>query len=101
MNWFKIAQKYPPIAITSYDKDLNLGITFNGGKKYIYKDINPDNYNYLRTLLSHKNYRAAQALLSGWSEVDKERKREKQEALKKEEDEQGMLNELYDRGYLK
>ena len=39
----------------SYDDFGNLSIVFNGGKKYVYEHINPDNYNYLDTLLKNKN----------------------------------------------
>ena len=91
MNWFKTAQQYPPIAIVSYTKDYGeLGISFNGGKKYVYENINPMDYNRIDTLLRHRNYSAAQKLLQSWSQKKKET----------EEDRQGMLDELYERGIL-
>lgn len=88
MSWYKKAQEYPPIAITSYDSYGDLGITFNGGKKYVYENINPADYNRIDTLLRKRNYRAAQKILANWSP-------------KKEENEQEMLEELYERGILK
>lgn len=92
MNWFKQAQQYAPIAIVSYvPSSGELGIVFNGGKKYTYKNINPPNYEYIDSLLKNRNYRKAQEVLKSWS-----LKREETE-----EDKQEMLNELYDRGILK
>ena len=42
MNWYKIAQQPAPIAITSYSTPIGeLGISFNGGKRYIYYDVSP------------------------------------------------------------
>ena len=90
MNWYKIAQQqYAPIAIVSYFGD-NLGIVFNGGKKYTYERINPDDYLKIKTLLEKRNYTAAQALLRSWGNAGKET----------EEDKQEMLDELYERGFL-
>lgn len=90
MNWYKIAQQqYAPIAIVSYFKG-DLGIVFNGGKKYTYEKINPDDYANLDRLLKHKNYKAAQEILRNWSPKKEET----------EEDRQEMLNELYERGVL-
>lgn len=90
MNWYKIAQEYAPIGITSYDSYGNLGITFNGGKKYVYENVNPMDYNRIDILLKNRNYKAAQKLLQSWSPKKEET----------EEDRQEMLNELYDRGIL-
>ena len=42
MNWYKTAQQPPtPIAIVSYNSYGELGISFNGGKKYVYPDVSP------------------------------------------------------------
>ena len=92
MNWYKIAQEYPPIAIVSYIPSYGeLGITFHGGKKYIYEKINTENYEYIRSLLRNKNYTEAQKVLSNWSVKNEETDADRRE----------MLTELHDRGYLK
>ncbi len=91
MNWYKIAQEYAPIGIVSYDDYGELGISFNGGKKYIYENINPKDYEYLDSLLRNRNYSKAQSILQVWSSRRKETKEDKQE----------MLNELYEREILK
>ena len=91
MNWFKQAQTYPPIAIVSYFPSYGeLGISFNGGKKYTYYDINPDNHAYLKSLLKNKNYEVAESILRSWGKQNEET----------EEDKQEILNELYERGIL-
>ncbi len=84
MNWFKQAQQYSPIAIVSYDHDGNLGISFNGGKKYNYPDVSPFYYNKIQTLLKVKNYRKAQEILKNLSG----------NMLHTEEEKQQMLSEL-------
>ena len=90
MNWYKISQQqFAPIAIVSYFGD-ELGISFNGGKKYVYDNINQDNHDDLEFLLKKHNYRAAEEKIRSW--------RPKQEET--EEDRQEMLNELYERGIL-
>ena len=91
MNWYKIAKQYATIAIVSYSYDGTLGIVFNGGKKYIYENINIDNYGYLNSLLKNRNYRKAQEILKSWSSKNEET----------DEDRQEILNELYDRDILK
>jgi len=91
MNWYKIAQEYPPIAIASYNSYGELVIIFNGVGRYVYTNIVPYNYNKIKSLLDNKNYRAAQKLLSSWGTKNTET----------EEDREEMLTELYDRGYLK
>ena len=90
MNWYKIAQEYAPIGITSYDNNGNLGITFNGGKRYNYENVPPIVYDRIDSLLRKRNYSAAQEVLKNLSSKNKET----------EEDKQGMLNELYERGIL-
>ena len=79
MNWYKIAQKYAPIAIASYSNDGTLGIVFNGGNKYIYENINIDNYGYLDSLLKNRNYRKAQEVLKNWSSKNEETEEDKRE----------------------
>jgi hypothetical protein len=63
MNWYKLAQ-FAPIAIVSYNNTYEeLGISFNGDKKYTYTNINPYTYNKIKKLLDHKNYREAAIFL--------------------------------------
>ena len=91
MNWYKTAQNVAPITIVSYIPSYGeLGISFNGSKKYIYEKINPRDYNYLENLLKNKNYKKAQEILRRWSLKNKETEGDKQE----------MVDELYERGYL-
>lgn len=91
MNWFKQAQQYPPIAILSYDNYGDLAVSFNGGKKYVYPNVTPDNYNYIKSLLRNKNYRKVQEILKNISDARPD----------SEEDKQQMLNQLYEEGHLK
>jgi len=91
MNWYKIAQQPAPIAIISYFASIGeLGISFNGGKKYVYQDVSPFHYNKIMTLLRVKNYRAVQAILKNLSINRPDTEKEKQQ----------MLQQLYDEGYL-
>lgn len=90
MNWYKKAQEFPPIAITSYDSYGNLGITFNGGKKYVYPDVSPYYYDYIKKFLKVKNYKKVQEILKNLS----------LSSPTSEEDKQVMLDQLYDEGYL-
>jgi hypothetical protein len=62
MNWYKLAQ-YAPIAIVSYNSYGELGISFNGGQKYTYPNVNPFLYEKIRNALRNKNYKAVAALL--------------------------------------
>jgi vancomycin permeability regulator SanA len=62
MNWFKFSQ-FAPISIVSYNNYGELGIVFDGGKKYIYNNVNPYLYEKIRTALRHKNYKAIEYLL--------------------------------------
>ena len=90
MNWYKIAQQFAPIAITSYSKIGELGISFNGGKKYIYYNVSPFDYDKIRALLRVKNYREVQKILKNLSKNRHDTEEEKQQ----------MLQQLYDEGYL-
>ena len=91
MNWYKTSQKYAPIAIISYIPEYGeLGISFNGSKKYIYPGVTPFNYNEIQILLRVKNYKKVQKILKNLSANRPD----------SEEDKQQMLNQLYDEGYL-
>jgi len=92
MNWYKIAQQVLPISIVSYSPNIGeLGISFNGGKKYIYLDVSPFLHDKINTLLRVKNYKKVNEILRNIS-------------VKKEEetpaDKGEMLNELYEEGLL-
>lgn len=64
MNWYKTAQQPPtPIAIVSYNSYGELGISFNGGKKYVYPDVSPFYKEKIERFLKFKNYKAVQDLL--------------------------------------
>ena len=89
MNWYKIAQAYPSIAIASYNSYGDLAIIFEGVRREVYENISPDRFGHLKSLLSHKNYSDAARLIDGWKEKETEADRNE------------MLTELYDRGYLK
>ncbi len=90
MNWFKQAQEYPPIAIVSYDSYGDLEVSFNGGKKYIYPDVNPYTYKQIQKLIKFKNYTKVQEMLKNLSANKPD----------PEEDKGQMLDQLYDEGYL-
>ena len=91
MNWYKTTQQYNPIAIISYVPEYGeLGISFNGGKKYIYPGVSPFIYNKIQTLLRVKNYKKVQKILKNLSDNRPD----------SEEDKQQMLDQLYDEGYL-
>jgi hypothetical protein len=82
MNWFKKAQfNHAPIAIVSYNSYGELGISFNGGKKYIYPDVSPFYKEKIEKLLKFKNYKAAQKLLSNLSTNRSDSEEEKQQML--------------------
>ena len=89
-NLLKQAQQIPPISIISYDNYEDLTISFNGGKKYIYPNVTPDDYNYIRKLLRVKNYKKVQEILKNISANRPDT----------EEDKQQMLNQLYNEGHL-
>ncbi len=92
MNWYKKSQQVVPIAIVSYFPNIGeLGISFNGGKKYVYPDISPFLYERIDILLRVKNYREVSKILRNISTKKEETQEDKDE----------MLDELYDRGYLK
>ena len=93
-NWYKnikISQNIP-ISIVSYSpQTAELGISFNGGQKYVYPKVSPFVYNKIETLLRVKNYSKVQEVLKNLSANKPETQEDKDE----------MLNELYDRGILK
>ena len=91
MNWYKKAQQIPPIAILSYNSYGDLAVSFNGGKRYVYPDVTPDDYNYMKNLLKVKNYKKVQEILKNMSANRPET----------EEDKQQMLNQLCDEGELR
>ena len=67
MNWFKQAQEqeYQPIAIVSWIPSYGeLGIVFNGGKKYTYYNVNDRVYKSIEFLLSKNNYKEVQKILT-------------------------------------
>lgn len=85
MNWYKSSQHIPePISIVSYNSYGELGISFNGGKKYIYPDVSPFIYKKIKSLLKYKNYTKVQEKLRNLSSNNQET----------EEDRQKMLSEL-------
>ena len=63
MNWFKISQSVP-ISIGYYGNDWTIGIYFgNSPKLYMYEGVSPDEQNYIKSLLKHKNYRKVEEIL--------------------------------------
>ncbi len=84
MNWYRTAQQIAPIAIVSYFPNIGeLGISFNGGKKYVYLDISPFLYDRMNVLLRVKNYREVSKILRNLSP-------------KKEEETPADRDEMYD-----
>ncbi len=92
MNWYKKSQEIKPISIISYNHIGELGISFNGGKTYIYPDVSPFLYEKINILLRVKNFREVSRILRKVSENSKENKEKEREEI---------LNDLYDRGILK
>jgi hypothetical protein len=90
-NWYKKAQQANPISIISYNSTGELGISFNGGKAYVYPNVSPFVYKKIQTLLRVKNYKKVQDMLKNLSANNQET----------EEDRQQMLNQLYEDGHLK
>jgi len=89
MNWYKMSQKYAPVAISSYIPSFGeLTIVFNGGKRYVYENVGPRDYAYLQNLLKNHNYKKAQGFLSHLYNKETE------------EDRREMLKELYERGVI-
>ena len=62
MNWFKFSQ-FAPISIVSYNNYGELGIVFDGGKKYIYNNVHKELYSKIRDLLYKKNYKKVGKIL--------------------------------------
>lgn len=92
MNWYRTAQQVTPIAIVSYFPNIGeLGISFNGGKKYVYPNVSPYLYDRINVLLRVKNHREVSKILRNLSP-------KKEEETQEDRDE--MLNELYDGGLL-
>ena len=92
MSWYKKAQQVVPISIVSYFPNIGeLGISFNGGKTYVYPDVSPFLYERIDTLLRVKNYREVSKILKNISKKEE----------KTPEDSDEMVDELYDRGDLK
>ncbi len=88
-NSFKQSQQYAPIAIVSYIPEYaELGISFNGRKKYVYPGVSPYIYEQIRNLLKYKNYRKVQEMLKNLSINDK--KINNQPENKQESDENGQ-----------
>ncbi len=92
MNWYKKSQEIKPIAIILYNQIGELGISFSGGKTYIYPGVSPFLYEKISILLRVKNYREVSKILRRISENSK-----KDEEKEREE----ILNDLYERGILK
>ena len=92
MNWYKKAQNIKPISITSYTHIGELGISFSGGKTYIYPDVSPFLYEKISTLLRVKNFREVSKILRRISENSKNNEEKEREEI---------LNDLYERGILK
>jgi hypothetical protein len=93
MNWYKISQQALPISIVSYVPSYGeLGISFNGGKKYVYPKVSPHVYNKISILLSNKNYKKVQEMLKELSANN---------IPDTQEDREEIMEELYERGELK
>ena len=96
MNWYKESQSVPIqwLSFSQYPGDVygEMGISFNGGQKYIYKDVSFDESEKIRKLLRNKNYSFVNKLLRNISD------RQKKEDTK--EDKEEILNELYEREIL-
>jgi len=91
LNWYKKAQNNTnPIVITFYNSYGELGVSFNGGKTYIYLNVNPYVYDKIKRLLRNKNYREVNKILKNISGKGKE-----------EDNRKEILDELYERGILK
>ena len=67
MNWYKLSQQILPISILSYNDYGELGISFSGGKKYVYPNVSPYIYNRISALLKNKNYKKVQQMLKNLS----------------------------------
>jgi len=92
MNWYRTAQQVAPIAIISYFPNIGeLGISFNGGKKYAYPNISPFLYDRINVLLRVKNYKKVSEILRNISP-----KKEEETSVDRDE----MLDELYEKGLL-
>jgi hypothetical protein len=76
MNWYKRAQTFTPapITIVSYNSYGELGISFNGGKKYVYPNVSPYIYDNIKKLLKYKNYKKVQEMLQQLSVTQPEQK---------------------------
>ena len=90
MSWYKTAQQILPITIVSYNNLDELGISFSGGKTYIYPNVSPFYHNKIQTLLRVKNYREVQKILKSLSANRPDTENERKQ----------MLNQLYDEGHL-
>ena len=106
MNWFKQSQQEPPIrflgwSIEPFDVTGNMRISFRG-VDYTYQDISREEANHISFLLSRKNYRATEKKLRFYSDRYK-KKQEKKELTPRghtPQDENNMLDQLYDEGHL-
>lgn len=88
----KFAQSNTPISIYSYSKTYGeLKILFNNKGPYTYYNVSPYTYNKIRYLLNKKNYSYVNKILRNISKNTPHTEEEKSE----------MLDELYERGYLK
>lgn len=93
----KTAQFNPvvPIRIVSYEPSYGgkLEISFRGGRNYKYPNVSPYLYNYIASLLSHRNYKSVEKILRNISPL--------KEKDYTEEEKTQMLEELYKGGLLR
>jgi len=100
MNWFKQAQQYTPITIVSYIPSYEeLGISFNGGKKYVYPNVTPFIHNEIKRLLKYKNYNKVQKILKNLSANNPKNQEEDKDAIMNElfggeKEDRGLFDEL-------
>ena len=102
MNWYKKAQQNAPIQFLGWstyhsDESGEMAIAFKG-KRYVYYDISREESNYIKSLLGHKNYSTvAKTLISYKKRWDKKQLTSRGHTPQEEE---GMLNELEERGFI-
>jgi hypothetical protein len=72
MNWYKVAQNNSQtIQILSYNYTTNtLKVSFNGGKGYSYKNINPSLFYRIKKLLSVHNFSLVSKILKDKSKQE-------------------------------
>jgi len=94
MNWYKKAQqRIYPIMIAFYNHSTgDLGVSYNGGKTYVYPNISPYQKEYLEKLLGVKNYSTVSKFLKGITPKGNN---------VEQHDKNETMEELHNRGILK